>query len=238
MANPIYALLSRQAGLRQQVDILANNVANLSTTGFKREGLAFAAQIERLDLPGNTLFLSELRSTYTDLSHGPLQPTGNDLDLAINGDGFFAVETQAGIRYTRDGRLSTNLAGELVTATGHRVLDEGGAPIFIPPETSTLGVSSDGTLTADDGRPLALLGLHRLTGRLTREADGLFAADVVEPAPEAQVVQGFLKASNVNAIGELTELIEAQRAYERGRAVLDAEHERLRRMIDKLDQEA
>jgi flagellar basal-body rod protein FlgF len=103
MANPIYALLSRQAALRQQVDVLANNVANLSTTGFKREGLVFASQVERLDLPGRTLSLAELRSSYTDFQAGPLQRTGNDLDLAINGDGFFAVETPAACAIPRTG---------------------------------------------------------------------------------------------------------------------------------------
>jgi flagellar basal-body rod protein FlgF len=238
MANPIYALLSRQAALRQQVDILANNVANLSTSGFKREGLVFATQVERLDLPGRTLSLAELRSSYTDLQAGALQRTGNDLDLATHGDGFFAVETPQGVRYTKDGRFSMNALGELVTVSGHRVLDEGGAAIVLPLEVSRIGVSADGTLSAEDGRPLAILGLHRLTGRLDREADGLFAAELAEPALGAEVVQGFIEASNVNPIRELTSLIEAQRAYERGRAALDTEHDRLRRTIDRLGQQS
>jgi flagellar basal-body rod protein FlgF len=238
MSNPIYALLSSQATLRQQVDILANNVANLSTAGFKREGLVFSTLVERLDVPGRTLSLAELRSTYTDLEAGALQRTGNDLDLAINGHGFFAVETPAGARYTRDGRFSMNAFGELVTVSGHRVLDEGGAPIVLPLEIAAVGVSSDGTLSGHDGRPLAILGLHQLAGRLGREADGLFAADSATPALQAEVVQGFLEASNVSPIRELTGLIEAQRAYERGRAALDTEHERLRRTIDKLGQQA
>jgi flagellar basal-body rod protein FlgF len=144
MANPIYALLSRQAALRQQVDILANNVANLSTSGFKREGLVFATQVERLDLPGRTLSLAELRSSYTDLQAGPLQRTGNDLDLATHGDGFFAVETPQGVHYTKDGRFSMNALGELVTVSGHRVLDEGGAAIVLPLEVSRIGVSPMG----------------------------------------------------------------------------------------------
>lgn len=239
MANPIYALLSRQAGLTQQVDVLANNVANLSTTGFKREGVAFAPHVERLDLPGGKLALSELRTSYTDFRPGPLQRTGNALDVAIDGEGFFAVETPAGVRYTRDGRFSPNAMGELVTVSGYRVLDEGGAAIFIPPETATIGVSSDGSLTADDGRPLAVLGLHHLpTGSPGRAADGLFAAADAQPAAEARVVQGFVEGSNVNPIRELTDLIEAQRAYERGRAMLDAEDERLRGVIDKLSRQA
>jgi flagellar basal-body rod protein FlgF len=240
MTNPIYTLLSKQVGLRRQVDLIANNVANLSTTGFKREGMAFATHVQRLDLPGGSLALAAVGGSHTDLSPGALERTGNAFDFAIDGSGFFAVETAAGVRYTRDGRFSTNQLGELVTTTGHRVLDEGGAPIVVPAEVSEIAVSANGALSAADGRPLGILGVHDLPdGLLAREADGLFtAAGEPEPAAGARVVQGFLEGSNVNPVRELTDLIEAQRAYERGRAMLDTEDERIRRAIEKLDQEA
>jgi flagellar basal-body rod protein FlgF len=240
MSNSIYTLLSKQVGVRQQVDAIAHNVANLSTTGFNREGLSFAAHVERLDLAGGKLAMSKVQGSHTDLSPGSLERTGNTFDFAIDGTGFFAVETAAGGRYTRDGRFSTNQLGELVTAAGHRVLDEGGAPIVIPAQVSDVTVSVDGTLSAPDGRPLGVLGVHELPGRSwRREADGLFAAEIEpEPAVEARIVQGFLERSNVNPVSELTELIEAQRAYERGRAMLDTENERISRMIEKLDRNA
>lgn len=240
MTNPIYTLLSMQVGLRQQVDVIAHNVANLSTTGFKREDLAFATHIERLELPGGRLAMAEVRTSYSDLRTGALQRTGNPFDVAIQGSGFFAVETAAGVRYTRDGRFSTNQLGELVTATGHRVLDEGGAPIVIPAQVSDIAVSADGTLRAPDGRPLGVLGLLELPeGFLRREADNLFASEVEpEPALEARIAQGFLEGSNVDSVRELTDLIEAQRAYERGSAMLETEDERIRRMIEKLEQNA
>lgn len=240
MSNPISALLSKQVGLRQQVDVIAHNVANLSTTGFKREDLAFATHVERLDLLGGSLALARVDSTHTDLRPGALEPTGNPFDFAIDGSGFFAVETAEGVRYTRDGRFSANQLGELTTTTGHRVLDGGGAPIVIPAQVSNLSLSADGALSAADGAPLGTLGVWELPdGFLRREADGLFASAVEpEPALDSKVVQGFLEGSNVNPVRELTDLIEAQRAYERGRAMLDTEHERIRRMIEKLDQEA
>ena len=240
MTNPISALLSKQVGLRQQVDVIAHNLANLSTTGFKREDLAFATHVERLDLPGRSLALARVESTRTDLGPGALERTGNPFDFAIDGSGFFAVETAAGVRYTRDGRFSTNQLGELVTTTGHRVLDDGGTPIVIPAQVADVTLASDGTLSAADGVPIGVLGIRELpAGFLRREADGLFASDgEPEPALDARVVQGFLEGSNVNAVREITDLIEAQRAYERGRAMLDAEDERIRRMIEKLDQEA
>ena len=240
MSNPIYALLSKQAGLRQQVDLIANNVANLSTTGFKREGLSFDSVVRKLDLPGRTLALAQAGTTYTDLSPGPLQRTGSALDLAIEGDALFAVETPGGVRYTRDGRFSTNDVGELVSVAGHRVLDDGGGPILIPVEVASISVSADGTLSADDNRPLAVVGLHRFeAGAVRREADGLFAPEAAPaPAEGARVLQGFIEGSNVNPIREITDLIEAHRAYEQGRAMLDAEDERLRRTIERVGQNA
>jgi flagellar basal-body rod protein FlgF len=240
MTNPISVLLSKQVGLRQHVDVIAHNVANLSTTGFKREDLAFATHVERLDLPGSSLALAKVESSHTDLSPGALERTGNPFDFAIDGSGFFAVETAAGVRYTRDGRFSTNQLGELVTTTGHRVLDDGRSPIVIPAQASDLTLSGDGMLSASDGAPLGALGIWELPdGFLERGADGLFAAEVEpEPALDPKVVQGFLEGSNVNPVRELTDLIEAQRAYERGRAMLDTEDERIRGMIEKLDQEA
>jgi flagellar basal-body rod protein FlgF len=240
MSNSISALLSKQVGLRQQVDVIAHNVANLSTTGFKREDLTFATHVERLDLPGSSLALAKVHSTRTDFRPGALERTGNPFDFAIDGFGFFAVETAAGVRYTRDGRFSANQLGELTTATGHRILDDGGAPIVIPAEASDLTVSGDGTISAPDGAPLGALGIWELPdGFLRREADGLFASEVEpEPALDPKVAQGFLEGSNVNPVREITDLIEAQRAYERGRAMLDTEDERIRRMIEKLDQEA
>jgi flagellar basal-body rod protein FlgF len=240
MTNPIYTLLSKQVGLRQQVDVIAHNVANLSTTGFKREDLTFATHVRRLEQPGGSLAMVEVQSSHTDLRPGALDRTGNPFDFAIEGSGFFAVETTAGVRYTRDGRFSTNQLGELVTTTGHRVLDEGGAPIVIPLQVSDITASTDGTLSAPDGRPLGVLGVRELpAGFLRREADGLFVSEVdPEPALESSVAQGFLEGSNVNSVGELTDLIEAQRAYERGSAMLETEHERIARMLEKLSQEA
>jgi flagellar basal-body rod protein FlgF len=239
MTNPIYTLLSKQVGLRQQVDLIAHNVANLGTTGFKREGLTFAAHLERLDVEGGSLAMTEVRASHTDFRAGPLEHTGNPFDLALEGGGVFAVETPGGVRYTRDGRFATNQLGELVTMTGYRVLDEGGAPIVIPPQVGEVTIAIDGTLRAPDGRALGVLGIRAVPeGPLRREADGLFAT-AAEPGPalEARVVQGFLEGSNVNAVRELTDLIETQRAYERGRAMLDAEDQRIRRAIERLDQQ-
>ena len=121
MTNPITALLSKQVGLRQQVDVVAHNLANLSTTGFKREDLTFATHVERLDLPGSKLALARVESTRTDLAAGALERTGNPLDFAIDGSGFFAVETAAGRRVRRGTRHPPHRCGTHRTRAGRRV---------------------------------------------------------------------------------------------------------------------
>jgi FlhB HrpN YscU SpaS Family len=112
MTNPIYTLLSKQVGLRQQVDLIAHNVANLSTAGFKREGLAFATHVERLDLPGGSLAMAEVSGSHTDRRTGALARTGNPFDFAIEGSGFFKIREIAqdlGIALFEDRPLAHSL---------------------------------------------------------------------------------------------------------------------------------
>lgn len=238
MTNPIYVLLSKQTGLRRQVDLIANNVANLGTTGFKREGMVFAQHVERLDVEGRRLAQAEDRASFTDHAQGPLTQTGNALDVALEGDGFLAVEAGDGTAYTRDGRLSVNPAGELVTVTGHRVLDEGGAPVLIPAEAAPLTITGEGMIASVDGQQLGRLGVFALDDdRLRRDPDGLFRAEgeaEPRPAETTRVVQGFIEGSNVGPVRELVDLIEAQRAYERGQDMIASEDERVRRAVETL----
>lgn len=237
MDNPSLALLSRQTGLRRRVDIVANNIANAATTGFRREGLIFASHVERLDIPGRSFVMTEDRASFTDSTPGALTVTGNPLDMALDGDGLFAVQAGAGTAYTRDGRFTRNAEGLLVTPAGHAVLDEGGAPIALPPEAQTVAVSADGTLSAD-GAIIAVIGRYRLDAGATRTADGLFTTSgVAQPAPETRVLGGHIENANVAPVRELTELIEAQRAYERGQSMIEGEDERLRRAAERLARE-
>lgn len=231
----VYATLSRQTGLMNELRVVANNVANAATTGFRQEGLIFAEHVARSGAaPSVSMAHGTVRST--SMVPGALRQTGAPLDMAIEGDGFFHVQTPAGDRLTRAGSFALSAAGDLVTPDGYRVLDAGGAPVFVPPDAGAPGLSPDGTLSAG-GRPLAQLGLVRPVDPLTlmREDGVLFRAEAgVEPEPGGRILQGFLEGANVDPVGQIARLIEVQRAYEMGQSFLDAENDRIRTAIDTM----
>lgn len=236
MDNANYTTLTRQSGLMRQMSVVANNIANASTTGFRREGMIFAEHVARLDGAEPSLSMATATARAVDLSQGGMTQTGGSFDFAIDGAGFFLVQTPQGDRLTRAGSFTPNQDGELVTPDGHRVLDEGGAPIFIPAEAKQISLAADGTLSAD-GQPITKIGLYRPTEPtdLTHEAGTLFRAENgVEPAPGAKLRQGYVEDSNVDPVREVTRMIAVQRAYELGQSLLDREDQRIRGVIETL----
>ena len=234
MENSTYATLARQSGLMGELRLIANNIANASTTGYRAEGLAFSEYIAELGPGQRSLSMAAARVRTTDLTQGGLTQTGGTFDLAIEGDGYFLIETADGERLTRAGSFTPNENGDLVTVDGHRVLDAGGAPVFIPQGAGAIGIASDGTISAGND-PVGQIGLVIPNDPLevTRQSGTLFAAPGgVAPAPEGRVLQGFLEASNVNPIQQISRMIEVQRAYELGQRFLDREDERLQKVID------
>lgn len=232
MDNAIYTTLTRQSGLMREMQALANNIANASTTGFRQENVIFSEHVKRV--PGGTsLSMATAAVRHTSMMQAGLTQTDGPLDLAIEGEGFFLIDTPQGQRLTRAGHFSTSAEGELVTADGHRVLDGGGAPVFLPPDAGALSVAADGTLSAN-GVPLSQIGLVRPRdpSGLIRETGLLFRAnDRFEPAENGRILQGFLESSNVDAIGQIARMIEVQRAYEMGQSLLEREDERIRTAI-------
>ncbi len=233
MDNPIYVTIARQTALQRQMDVVANNIANASTTGFKREGTVFAEVIERLDGASKALSMSSDTATFTDLAPGPVAETGDPLNVAILGDGMLGVEHRDETLYTRDGRFAISPEGELTLLSGGRVLDAGGAPLQIPPDSTRIAIAKDGTVSAD-GVPLGRLGLYGLdAARLERTGGGLFRAAEQPPAAEQpRFAQGFLEDSNINPVTELVRMIEIQRAYELGQNMLQAEHDRISQVTE------
>jgi len=230
--NAIYTTLTRQSGLMREIQALANNIANASTTGFRQENVIFSEHVKRV-AGGASLSMATASVRHTSMLQAGLTQTGGPLDLAIEGEGFFLIDTPQGERLTRAGHFSTSAEGELVTADGHRVLDSGGAPVFLPPDAGPLSVAGDGTLSAN-GLPLSQIGLVRPRdpSGLIRETGLLFRAnDGFEPAENGRIVQGFLESSNVDAIGQIARMIEVQRAYEMGQSLLEREDERIRTAI-------
>ena len=136
-----YTSLTRMVGLNREMQAIANNIANVSTTGFRKEGLIFSEYISALETGEDSLSMAEGNVRLTNDSQGPLTPTGGAYDFAIEGDGFFMIDTPDGQALTRAGAFTTNDQGELTTHDGYRLLDNGGAPIFIPPDAGTVAVS-------------------------------------------------------------------------------------------------
>lgn len=238
MDNSGYIILGQQRATLRRLDMIANNVANMSTTGFRREDTIFSEYISALDVAGGQISAVNTGAGFTDLSQGAMKRTGNPLDLSIDGDGWFLVETPNGERLTRDGRFLLNDASEVVTKDGFRVLDDGGAPIFIPPDAKAVSIASDGTISAN-GLPVGQIGIvtaDPLT--LTREGSTLFASPDNQPSENPKLAQGFLESGNVNPVSEITALIQVQRAYEQARSMLDAEDERILQTIRTLGRQA
>lgn len=214
--------------------VVANNIANLSTTGFKQEGVVFSEFIQPVP-QGRSLSMGQGNVRETVFDQGGLTQTGGEFDFAIQGDGFFQIETAEGPRLTRAGSFTPSADGELVNYDGLRVLDTGGAPIFIPTDAQ-IAVAWDGTISAD-GQPVGQIGLVRPTDDkdLLRQGGVLFeAVSGTEPAEEARIMQGFIENSNVNAVGQIARMIEVQRAYEMGQKFLEREDERVRAAMKAL----
>jgi flagellar basal-body rod protein FlgF len=230
-----YTTLARQSGLMREMQVVAHNIANASTTGFRREGVIFAEYVARLESEPS-LSMGYATGRHVDLAQGGSSQTGGAFDLAIEGEGFFLVETQQGNRLTRAGAFMPSPEGELVNADGHRLLDQGGAPVFVPPDAGPVGVAPDGTVSAN-GEPIAQIGLWQPVDRLGLKHEGgtLFdAPGGMEPVDDGRVLQGFLEESNVNPVAEIARMIEVQRAYEMGQSFLDREDARVRGVIETL----
>ena len=208
-----YVTLSRQSGLLSQMDAIANNIANASTTGFKREGTVFAEFITTGG-DGPSLSMGFANTRAVDLQQAPVSATGGTFDFAVEGTGFFLVQTPQGQKLTRAGSFTPRADGTLQTADGHTLLD--------------------GSLSAD-GAPLAKLGLWAPTDplTLTHEEGALFSASGYQPG-EGQILQGHLEDSNVDPVSEVAKMISVQRAYELGQSFLDREDDRTRAVIQTL----
>ncbi len=233
-----YTTLTRQSGLLREMQSVANNLANLSTTGYRREGLIFSEHVKNLGKGQASLSMATAHVRNTDLQQGALTKTGGTFDFAIEGSGFFLIGTPDGEQLSRAGSFTPNEAGELVTAEGYRLLDAGGAPIFVPPDTPDISVAADGTLSAGD-RALGQIGLFEPTDPtdLTRIAGTRFQTQAgVVPTEGGAILQGYVENSNVDPVNEIARMIEVQHAYQLGQSFMDREDERVRAAIRTLGQ--
>jgi flagellar basal-body rod protein FlgF len=244
MENASFIALSRLGALRRQMEVVANNIANMNTAGFKNEKMMFVDHLIR-SKGGEKVFGHKLHyvrdvATMRDSAEGQVNETGNPLDFAISGEGYFAVQTPEGVRYTRNGRFQLDQNGQLVNQNGLPVLSQGGQPFTFGPQDRDIVVSRDGTVAARGGS-LGKLRVVRFDNdsALTQAGNGLFNT-TQEPREVAQpaVIQGALESSNVQPITEIARMIEVQRAYESTQRFIDREDERMRAMIREMTRAA
>ena len=235
--------LSRQTGLRRQMEVIANNLANMNTVGFKGEHMMFVDHFVRSSggekpFPQQLHFVRDI-ATFRNTAEGEITRTNNPLDVALAGPGYFAVQTPEGERYTRNGRFQLDQSGQLVTQEGHAVLTQGG-PIVLGPRDASVDIALDGTVASETGQ----LGKLRVVtfdneAALRQVGNTLFRADEApRTLDKPNVIQSALEASNIQPILEITRMIEVQRSYESLARFIDREDERIRAVIRDFGQVA
>ena len=241
MDNALFVGLSRQMILRREMEIIANNIANMDTTGFKVESMMQktdpAEPAVTLDGPRPVKFVAP-DGVARNFGQGALAKTGGELDMAIEGKGFFQVQAPDGPRFTRDGRFTTDPTGRLVTQAGYAVLDDGGGEITIDAEKGQVSIGADGSMSQGDER-IGKVGMFSFVnpGALEKAGDNLFrnASNLQpEPAAEVKLRQGHLEGSNVTPVLEITRMVEVSRAYEQTAKMMDSEADLSRRAVERL----
>lgn len=220
MENALLVGLSRQVVLKRQMDVVANNLANMNTAGYKSGTLLFEEHLAPIaqmnDLAGSDKQISFVldNSIYRSFEEGSFEQSSNDLDVAISGDGWLVVQTPDGDRYTRNGQFKLDAEGQLVTAAGFPVLGEGG-PITFSEQDTGIEIARDGTISTNQGIKDRLQVVQfENNAVLKKQGEMLFSTEQQpDPAEDARVLQGVIEKSNVKPISELSRMIETVRAY-------------------------
>lgn len=217
MDNGVYITLSRQLALFRDMAVTAGNIANANTTGYGAERMLFTSYIAKDKSQGvsNPMAFDHDISTYRDTRTGPMKSTGNQLDVAIEGDAYFSVETPLGTRYTRAGNFQVDGGGVLVTPAGYPVLDNSGQRITFPDDTGSIEIGSVGNMRVN-GEDFSTLGIFQFANpqAMKRLGNGLYTSEETPLAAgeEIRIMQGVLENSNVQPVSELTHMIEVSRA--------------------------
>ena len=238
MENTSYIALSRQNALWRQLDVIANNMANANTPGYKGEQMMFREFLVESRSSnkaiGSKLSYVQDTGVLRDTREGPLTKTDNPLDIAIHGDGYFQIETEAGMRYTRNGHFRLDEGGMLVNSQGFALMDAGNNPIIFAPNESRISIASDGTVSTENGT-VATMKVVRFANEqdMRKAGDNLFdTTQTPETVQRPSIVQGMMEESNVQPVVEITRMTELLRQYQSVQNMIEKEHERQLKAIE------
>lgn len=246
MDNSLLVSLSQQLAAYRAMDVIANNLANVSTPGFKRESAKFEEYMVRLrpseDQKGpQTVSFVKDAGVLRDAAQGNIEATGATYDVALNGSGYFQVQTPAGMRYTRDGHFSLDANGNLVTSEGYQVQGDGGA-ITITPTDGDINIAQDGSVSSVINGASNQLGKIKVVDfaddtALVKEGSNLYSTSQIPNTTTTTTMrQGALEASNVQPVIEISHMIEVMRAYEATATLSKSQQDLMTQAIDKLGQ--
>ena len=241
MENPTYIALSRLMSQQRAMDVVANNIANADTPGYKTQHVQFSDWLlrtgEQPSLGGeSTVAFTQDRATWRDSSPGSLTHTGEPLDLALESGGYFQVQTGNGIRLTRAGRFAIQSDGTIGDSAGNPLLDDAGSPIHVGANDRQITVSADGTIETENGR-LGKIGIVAASdeNQLAPEGSHLFRADApTSPMGQPRIVQGALESSNVQPITEMTRMMQMEREFQFMTQFVQGESDRQQSAVDTL----
>jgi flagellar basal-body rod protein FlgF len=236
MENSLYIGLSKQVVLRANMDIIAQNVANINTPGYRGQNMIFSEYVEDPRYMKEDMSLVLDYGQYQVTDPGNMKETGGPLDIALVGNGFLGIQTPEGIQYTRAGNLTMDAEGTVRNALGLAVADTGGGDITIPQDAKEIRIDQKGVISTEQG----IIGQLQIAEfnnyqTLDPQGNGLYATTEAPIEAENTVIkQGYLEGSNVQAVVEMTRMIEVHREYQRVQNLMQTEHERLKTAAQRL----
>lgn len=236
MENSLYVGLSSQVALEAKMATVSNNIANMSTPGYRAQNLVFHEFVSEQRRMKEDVSLVYDYGQYEVMDPGPIKLTGNPLDVALVGPGFMGVQTPEGVQYTRAGNFSLNANGEIVTSRGQLVADQGGGTITVPPDAKYITIDEKGVVSTDQGAVGNLMMVEFEDYQQMKPAgNGNYTTEQAPlPAQETRMLQGKVEGSNVQAVVEMTRMIDVLREYQSTQRMMQNEHERLRTAIQRM----
>jgi flagellar basal-body rod protein FlgF len=232
---------SRLVAQQRALDVVADNLANANTPGFKTERVQFSDWLSKQSSGttppgGSPIAYAQDRATWREQRAGTISHTGNPFDVAVTGDGYFTVNTPRGPRLTRDGRFGLLPSVTIADTAGNAVLDSNGQPIQLAPTDTNISIAGDGTVSSQNGQ-IGKIGVVRPTNPMLLSAEGntlFLSGSTTTPVASPALEQGAIEESNVQPVLEMTRMMDGQRQFEFLAQFVQAESDRQQNSIDKL----